>query len=256
MPLHSSPLAAREAVISASLANMYIAWGDAKGPRARLHASSLLDQAEYCERAYVLGHNHEQDAQASEPHAAHLNAIFLNGVVQHEKWQNLFKRYGKVMTYKGKPELDLTHYSKRYNIFFSPDAVLEIFNVPYVFEIKTLNTDEFQAAAPLPVEEAVKHSETLRKGRIQCNLYMHFLELGNGVLLAEDKNTQKFRVWALEYDAELIRPILALVERYNKALFDFQAAGILPERHRCCKDINSARARRCPMRDLCFNGEF
>jgi len=244
----------KEAVFHSMFTRMFVRWGANNPLRTKLHASSLIVSAsEWCEREHVLLDAYPEDAEPTEQYSsAHLNAIFVHGWSLHEKWQNLFKRYGRVV-YRGfEPCLDLTHYHEQYDLRYSPDAIIEDHQGKwYPVEIKGINHDEYQAACALPLEQAVLHSETVKKARVQVILYMHLLNLQEGLILAEDKNTQQFRVWWLQYDQSLIQEYLDRLSSLADAKKSLATFGTLPERK--CGEFDSPRAKRCPMRTLCFS---
>lgn len=257
MTIPSSHARVRDALLRAHFESLFTAWGASNPPRTKVHASSLIvSKDEWCEREYVLAGSHPEEAQTVEQeYSAHLNAIFVNGWTLHQKWQNLFKRYARVVMKDGKPSLDLTYHHREYDLYYSPDAILIIAGTVYPIEIKGINTDEYQAACDAPLEEAVKYSETIRKARIQVTLYMHLLKLQQGAILAEDKNTQRFRVWCLQYDESLIAEYLKRLISFGNATFSYQHEGLLSRRNACCTAPGAVRARKCPMRGLCFRVE-
>lgn len=248
----------KEALLHAYLESLFVRWGGSSAPRLTLHASSLIvSDREWCEREYVLAASHsaEEAQEVREAYGAHLNAIFFNGWWIHRKWQDLFKRFGRVVMKDGRHSLDLTYHHTEYDLYHSPDAILEVAGTIYPIEIKGINTEEYQAACELPLEEAIKKSQTICKAQVQCTLYMHLLNLKQGAILAEDKNSQRFRVWFVEYDESLISVYLKRLASLNTATFLYQHENNLPKRNACCVSPEAARARKCPMRELCFRLE-
>lgn len=239
-----------DALIQAQFTNHLAAWGASSSPRTRLHASALIvPTSEWCYREHYLRDRNPDEVGAAEPASPHLNAIFLNGWTLHRKWQfDLFKKHGCVVRRAHQYCLDLTHEHEELNMLYSPDAILEIFGERWPVEIKGINTEEYQDACNLPLLEAIKVSETIKKARVQVTLYMHLLGVGQGAILAEDKNTQQFKVWTLAYDQSIIQEYISRVEVLKK----IQQDDTPPDRHKGCTSIKSARARRCSMAGLCF----
>src|SRR5689334_20285346 len=101
-----------------SIELMFNRWNASKPLRTGMpHASNILaPDHEYCLRKLVLMAHYPDQAERLpvKPWDAHQNAIFLNGWALHEKYQDLFLKFGaKVVYFDGdpsKPELDHTHF--------------------------------------------------------------------------------------------------------------------------------------------------
>lgn len=181
-------------------------------------------------------------------------------------------------------ELDLTHTDPETGIKYSPDAIITFAGMVMPVEIKGINTLDFQGCEELyrevctpvgahdpgamgyhfekaqekrpgiigaTVQEAMERNKSIRSAYPQVQLYMHLLGLQKGVILAEDKNTQEFMVWIVDYDPSAVdKPLLrAKVVAYG--IEEHRQNALLPQR--ICKTRNDSRAKRCPFRDACFS---
>jgi len=66
---------------------LFVTWNQREGPRGGLHASSILNDVDFCYREHILGTFYQREVSVN---SAHLCAIFLDGWITHEKWQDLF----------------------------------------------------------------------------------------------------------------------------------------------------------------------
>jgi len=106
-----------------------------QGDRYGLHASAMLaSDAEFCYREQILSLFYKQ--LQSENTALGLKRIFEAGTSIGEKWQRLFIRGGL-----GEPlDMDRSHFVEKYDLSYTPDAIIEIGGKKYVVEIKSQNT--------------------------------------------------------------------------------------------------------------------
>lgn len=237
--------------------NMYTHWMDARPDRSGMHASAVLDK-EFCAREQVLHELWPEQGERSEVHHWDWkkSAIFENGWRLHQRWQDLFKKCGNVVYSLDQhgnlaPELDLTHYDADRNLYFSPDAIIMFGGVRYVVEIKGIKEQSYLELTD-DLEQACQACETVHKAREQCNLYCHMLLISRGIILVENKNTCDFKVWVIEYDQERAWP-------YTSRMNEVKGRTLLVKQHgrgklppRCCASIQDTRARKCPMKKLCF----
>jgi len=196
--------------------------------------------------------------------------IFENGWDLHRRWQRVFLKHGNVVwtaatpeqmdgnshgkLIDGKlylPELDLTHFDKIRNVYFSPDAILWFGGEKYTVEIKGIKDQSYQELTD-DLEQACAANETVCKAREQVNLYLHLLGLSRGIILVENKSNQDFRLWVVEYSQER-------AWRYTNRLNEIKGRVLLVRSHgasklplRCCQSANDGRARACSMRTKCF----
>ena len=203
--------------------------------RVGLHASAIItSEKDFCYREQVLSLFYKQDQGKQIP--INLKRIFEEGNSIHEKWQRLFLRGGLVDL----SCLDRSRFDYNYDLSFTPDICPAIIGKKqYVVEIKSVNTFQFKNMNEHP------------SGKKQLMFYMHLTNVFDGFVLAEDKNTQKFKTFIYKFDKEIVLPYIERLENiqvYKSRLLNENkmVAGI-------CKAVNSPRAQKCPMRDACFN---
>lgn len=238
----SSDLSFEAELLTVHINSMLVRWGVSKAPRTGLHASSVLvPDAEWCSRRHVLNNLYPEKAEQpdAKPWSAHQNAVFLHGWAIHEKWQDLFKRFGDCI------EAETPHYDETRELWFTPDAIIRFAGEVYVVEIKGYKSETFDTLGDEPPEAAM----------LQCNLYLHLLSIKRGIVLVENKNTQDIKVWAIECNPEL-------THLYTHRMYDVKGATILTKKHgasklptRVCGSPNDRLAVKCPMRKLCFSSE-
>jgi hypothetical protein len=233
-----------------SIENMLNRWNESRPLRTGMpHASNILaPDHEYCLRKLVLMAHYPESAEKlpAKPWDAHTNAIFLNGWTLHEKYQDLFLKFGARVVYfdgdPNKPELDFTHFDPDRLLYFSPDAIVEFCRERMVVEIKGYKSESFQK-----MDEAGPAPEA---AHLQVNFYLHLLELKHGLVLVEDKNTQYFKVWCVPYNRELVQPYLDRMYRFRVALHKAETNQGLPER--VCNSQKDRNAEKCSVCKLCF----
>lgn len=202
--------------------------------RYGLHASSMLESDnKFCYREQVLSLFYEQ--MQGEQVNQSLKRIFEEGNFIGEKWQRLFIRGGL-----GKPEdMDCSRFVKKYDLSYTPDAIITINKKRYIVEIKSQNTFQFKKQSGHPT------------GEKQCLFYQHLEGIHNGFALVEDKNDQTFKVLMVKYEEEFLGKQIERLENiqvYKKRLIQEKkmVKGI-------CPDVNCKRASECSMKDACFN---
>lgn len=207
--------------------------------RVGLHASAIIvGDKDFCVREQVLSLLYEQLQGENVP--INLKRIFEEGNAIHEKWQRLFIRGGL-----GKAEdMDFSRFNKKYELSFTPDAIITINGEKYIVEIKSVNTYQFK--------NMTKHES----GTKQLRWYMRLTGIKNGIVLCEDKNTQDFKVFVFHYD-EIAADVtdhfierLEEIQYYKQRLLEEKKA---PKRHPECTSYSSKRCMKCNMRDVCFN---
>lgn len=215
--------------------SMLVAWGENTPLRSGLHASSvLMTDGEWCVREHVLAALYPD--QAVKPTQQwRTNAIFLNGWRLHEKWQDLFKRFGECL------EFEKAHYDDVREFWFTPDAIIRFAGQEYLVEIKGYNLERYNSLVE-PPKAAV----------VQAQLYMHLLQIKQAIILVECKDNQDFKVYVVEYDPAVSVP-------YMQRVYDVKGkiilANVMESRTiaRICQSSTQARALRCPMRQTCFS---
>jgi hypothetical protein len=202
--------------------------------RAGLHASAIItSDNEFCYREQILSLFFKQKQGEQIPISQ--KRIFEAGTSIHEKWQRLFIR-GKIATPQ---DLDHTRYANKYDLSYTPDAIVKIGKFQYIVEIKSVNTYQF------------KNMRSHPSGKKQLMLYMFLSGIHKGFVLAEDKNTQEFKVFVYDYDEEVVLPFIERLEAIQVYKKQFKEEKKIVKR--ICPNSTCKRALKCPMLDACFN---
>ena len=210
--------------------------------RVGLHASAVIKPKEdFCLRQQVLSLEYKMSQGKDLP--VNSLKIFAAGSSIHEKWQNMFEQCsGKIDGFK-LIRNEARSYSARWNLFFTPDSIIEIDGIRYIVEIKSMNTFSYK--------KAVGSSDPHPHARHQIQLYMHLTGIHHGIILCEDKNSQEYLVHPLEYDYKEVVLFLQRLEEIKKCQIEFEEEGILPRK--MCKTENCQRAESCNMHFACFH---
>jgi CRISPR/Cas system-associated exonuclease Cas4 (RecB family) len=199
--------------------------------RAGLHASAIISSdSEFCYRAQLLSLFYEQAQGQNLP--VKLLKIFAAGTSIHEKWQNMFEKGGICIKNEARS------FSEKYDLYFTPDSIVEIGGKIYVCEIKSMNTFSFLKATSHP------------SGQKQCLLYMHLLGIENGFVLAEDKNNQEIKIFPVEYDYMKVAPFLDRLNEIQEMKKAFIEDKAVPPRK--CGSSTCKAAEACNMHDVCW----
>lgn len=219
------------------LDRMFEDW-DAKKANDRfgLHASGVLapDQGRdrFCYRQQVLNKYFKPTPQKMPVRALR---IFLEGWYVHTKWQRLFRDAGVAI------EIEKTHVDPVWNLYHTPDAIINVLGQEWVVEIKSMKEKVFLERTRLgPPSNGVN----------QCQLYMYLTKRTKGFVLAENKNTQDFAVWVVEYDPHHVQPYIDRLDTLMKLFDVYERTGRLPKR--TCISEDDIRAKNCPLKDACF----
>lgn len=211
--------------------------------RKGLHASAIIVSDEkFCLRQQVLSMLYKMDQ--GEQVSIGLKRIFEEGNAIHEKWQRLFIRAG----YSKAEDLDMTQFQEEYELSYTPDIICripEFYEGEMVGEIKSVNTRQFWKM----VKEGARH----KSGEKQCQLYMHFRGLKKGFVLCEDKNTQEFLVFVLDYDYDVVKPYVKRLEKIKDKKRKVLEEKRMVIRKEKCNSPNCKMAESCQMRDACYN---
>lgn len=208
--------------------------------RVGLHASAITKGTDdtFCVREQVLSLLFKQNQNNNIP--INLMRIFEEGNAIHEKWQRLFIRAG----YADAFQCDKTKYNEHYMISYTPDV--EVF-IPEVYpddelicEIKSMNSNAYVRQS--------KHTE----GQKQLMWYLHLEGKEKGFVLADNKNTQDFRVEMVDYDHDLAKPFISRAERVLEGYHDFLLGSSLPKRIGVLS-AKDGKCKQCVMHDACFN---
>lgn len=211
--------------------------------RKGLHASAIIvSDNKFCLRQQVLSLWYKM--QQGEQVNIGLKRIFEEGNAIHEKWQRLFIRAG----YSEAVDLDKTEFCEEYELSYTPDIICrieEFYEGDMVGEIKSVNTFQFNNM----VKKGTRHTS----GEKQCQLYMHLKGLKKGFVLCEDKNTQEFLVFVLDYDYQVVKPFIKRLERVKNKKKRLLKEKKMVKRKKGCDSPTCKIASSCNMRDACYN---
>lgn len=254
--------------------------GQVKRPRSPgLHCSTVIEKEKdrygnpvYCPRKGVLEMNFVPDETLTD---AYQLAVFRNGELLHDRWQEWFVNSGRV----SREGIEKRHISKD-GLQFTIDGFPTLGAQRYVLEIKGYNQETCLEilASRKPPQDAL----------VQCNMYLHLLRyvygedvMGDvlGLILVENKNQKKltekfvqahfseyvgkipaeaywnwYWVWVIEYDASLAAPYQGRIDKLVEANVEFIRTGDAPPRLSVCTVPSDRRAQQCSMRDVCFSG--
>lgn len=200
--------------------------------RKGLHASAIIAaESSFCMREQVLSLFFQRNKTNNLSDG--LLRIFEEGNSIHAKWQNMFERAGIARAIEDRG------YSKIFDLYMTPDAIVEINDKLYVVEIKSANTYSYKA---------MKSNHP--SGTHQLQLYMHFLCIPRGFVLVEDKNTQEFKIFIVKYEPGLATPFVKRLYDINESKEIFMMSKTLPSK--VCSSIDCPRASRCDLSEACF----
>lgn len=139
-----------------------------------------------------------------------LQRIFDVGKDMHIRYQNMFKEMDILVA------MEVPVHNELPPIKGNADAIIlkPYTKERHVAELKTINSQSFRAL----IKPKFDHL-------IQVNLYMLLLNIFRGIVLYENKDTQEFKVYEVEYDTDLITP---LMERMVVAHGYFQVRRLPP----------------------------
>lgn len=211
--------------------------------RQGLHASAIIDSDNhFCLREQVLSLLFEMDQGEELPVKA--LQIFAAGTSIHEKWQNMIE---KLSGEKGNSikliKNEARSFNEKYEIYYTPDSIVEIDGITYIMEYKSMNTYAYQSA--------IKSINPHPSARKQIQLYMFLTGIENGIILIEDKNSQEFMTYRVKFNYHEVLPYISRLIDVQEAKEEFLDSGDLPQR--ICKNAKAKRACECSMKSACFN---
>lgn len=201
-------------------------------PKGVFHCSNIIVEPEkFCIRKQIYDYlNHEnRDLNPG------LLRVFLQGIVIHEKWQDIFVKSGKA------EKIEVTHYSKRFHLTATPDAIIKLWGKSWVVEIKSVRSEIFNKMR--------KDIKPISAAIVQANLYMWLTGIPRAVILAENKNTQDIKTFFIEFEPQKIKKYL---EQHLKVL-SYLKRKVLPKP--CCTSCQDKRAKGCAYVNKCFGGK-
>ena len=230
--LHSTRSPLESMVVVSKLNSLFYLRDELDEERFGLHASSIISSDnDFCIRNQVLSLFYKQHQGEQLPVKS--LKIFAAGTSIHEKWQKLFAK-GNIAT-----AIEERQFSEEYELFFTPDAVIEVNCKKYVVEIKSMNMFSFQKTYTHP------------GGRKQLMLYMHLLGIRQGFVLMECKNTQEFKIELVEYNFEEVGKYIDRLNEVQTLKKIYMETQELPPKK--CNSYTCKAAKDCNMRDACFS---
>lgn len=206
--------------------------------RYGLHASAILaSDNEFCYREQVLSLFFEMNQGEQLPIKA--LKIFAQGNAMHEKWYKLFKRAGIDVA------IERSLFIPKYDLSFTIDALLNLFNEEIVCDVKSQNSFAFRKSKGHP------------SGEKQVNFYLWALSKYTGVphkkgfVLVDSKDDQEVRIVPVTYSKEKVMPYVDRLKTIQEMKQEFLENRKMPKR--CCANCNTKRAEKCNMRDACWN---
>ena len=201
--------------------------------RSGLHASSIITGEEkFCIREQVLSLFFHRNTDMTE-FPVHLLRIFKEGNAIHEKWQTMFVENGIALG------IEERIYSEYFDLYLTPDAVIELKGVPYIVEIKSCNSNSYRQIR-----------DTHPAGNKQLQMYMHFACIPRGIVLCENKDTQEFNPIPCDYDYTMVVPYLERLHMIKAAKEKYLKNGKLPRG--TCTTSTCSRAGECQLSNACF----
>ena len=206
--------------------------------RYGLHASAILaSDNELCFREQVLSLFYEMNQGEQLPIKA--LKVFAQGNAMHEKWYKLFKRAGIDVA------IERSLFLKKYDLSFTIDALLNLFNEEIICDVKSQNSFAFKKSKGHP------------SGEKQVNFYLWALSKYTGVphrkgfVLVDSKDDQEIRIVPVKYNKEKVVPYVERLKAIQDMKKEFMESKELPKRK--CANCDTKRASQCNMRDACFN---
>lgn len=118
------------------------------------------------------------------------------------------------------------------------DAIISLGGKNYVVEMKSLHPYHFDRTA----------REPRRDHYLQLQLYMHYLDIPQGIILMENRGNQELREFAVGRDEEVIRTVLAEFEELHRLVFREGRLPPMPDKSEWEYD----QCRYCPFVEFCL----
>lgn len=193
------------------------------GRKHEIHAS-LLDGDTFCLRNGVLAAAGELDRYA--PLIQLLR--FEDGNWRHKKWQHLLDRAkvsAPLLSEQRQTLLVMTH--------ATPDKIIYLNRLPYVWECKGMRDDLFRAV--------VKRGKPPLQFVRRMHLYFAATKIPRGILHIDAKGSNEYRAFVVKEDRTIMNEVLERAQRLEQAYQKYIKRKILPPRctnHACetCRD--------------------
>ncbi len=117
------------------------------------------------------------------------------------------------------------------------DVIVSLDGKNYVVEIKTVHPYNFEQMVAAP----------RRDHYLQLQLYLHYFDIPQGVILAENKANQELREFVVTRDDEEIQRVLSTFERLRRTIFLEGKLPPLPDK----SDWEYDQCRYCPYVEFC-----
>lgn len=117
------------------------------------------------------------------------------------------------------------------------DVIVSLDGKNYVVEIKTVHPYNFEQMVAAP----------RRDHYLQLQLYLHYFDIPQGVILAENKANQELREFVVTRDEEEIQRVLSTFERLRRTIFLEGRLPPLPDK----ADWEYDQCRYCPYVEFC-----
>jgi hypothetical protein len=217
--------------------------GQVPSIRDGLHVSDVFHRKFLCWRKMVFLALYKQD---SVIHSATLSARFETGNAIHARWQG---NVGRAVT---NHHIEYQHLETFWRLLFTPDIIADylwpdaLVPEPTIWELKGYNSAEYgrlTRKGKLPVDAI-----------LQCTLYMWFTGIHRGLVVVENKDTQAFSVWPVEYNEELVMPLVPTFD-HIKADVDahLENPDVLPDRLAECTAPDAEIPSSCAGCTACFS---
>lgn len=207
--------------------------------RYGLHASAIIaSDQEFCYREQVLSLFFKMNQGEQLPIST--LKIFAQGNAMHEKWYKLFRQQGIDVA------IERTLFLKQYDLNFTIDALLNIFDEEVICDIKSVNTFTFNKQKGHP------------SGEKQINFYCWALTKYTGIphrkgfVLMDSKNDQQIKVVPVTYSKEKVLPYVNRLKDVQEMKKQYLEEGILPNRKAECQNPKCKRASKCNMCSACW----
>lgn len=117
------------------------------------------------------------------------------------------------------------------------DAIVSVDGKNYVVEIKTVHPYNYEQMVAAPRRDHL----------LQLQLYLHYFQIPQGIVLAENKANQELREFLVERDQGLIEQMLTTFEGLRKLIFVRGALPPQPDK----SDWEYDQCRYCPYVEFC-----
>lgn len=117
------------------------------------------------------------------------------------------------------------------------DAIISLSGRNYVVEIKTVHPYNFDQMAIAPRNDHY----------LQLQLYLHYFQIPQGIILAENKATQELKEFVVEMDRPEVNRVLRAFETLREMTFVRGELPPLPDKSRWEYD----QCKYCPFTDFC-----